>query len=72
MSQGVPAHPCFVKSEQIVLIGGFRGSKQASSAAVQRKCGPVLQTTQPAERMGPVTVFSPTLVMVGWGLPSGQ
>ena len=30
MSQGVPAHPCFVKSEQTVLIGEFRGTKKAS------------------------------------------
>lgn len=30
MSQGVPAHPCFVKSEQTVLVGEFRGTKKAS------------------------------------------
>lgn len=35
MSQGVPAHPCFVKSEQTVSIGKFWGAKKASWAAVQ-------------------------------------
>lgn len=39
MSQGVPANPCFVTSEQNVPIGEFRGTEKASSAAVQLKCG---------------------------------
>lgn len=42
MSQGVPAHPCFVKCEQSVPIGEFRGTKKASSAAVQPKYAFVL------------------------------
>lgn len=70
MSQSVPVHPCFVKSEQIVL-GEFRGTKKASSAAVQCNWGLVWQTTKPQKGLHQGHCYHPPQGGVRKGLPSG-
>lgn len=67
MSQGVPAHPCFVKSEQTVLIGEFRGTKASQQLSTVTEDS---QTTRPQKGLFQQCCYHATSVVVGKGLLS--